>query len=286
MSMNRQAELAAAVVATCLMLAPSVVRAQKMGMRPAGAPPPVSATAASSAAAHRAYSGSTHQSRNSSTSSASSSGSARLTGGGGQSRTSPRRADAGFGGSVALQNLLNITPNSGFDYEFVNSINTDLAAKALIDPVTQLEIAQATRLLRVTGGGFSGAYILGGGGYYIPSDSGEQPAPAAEDSEAQQAPGPQPQPQIIILQQAPQQSGQQVSGGQEEAATPAQDEVQFTLVLHSGKQIQTVAFTHTNDKIVYITPDGGRASIASGDLDADATVRVNEERGTLLQLPL
>ena len=284
MSMNRQAGLAAAVIATCLMLAPSVVRAQKLGTRPSGAPPPVLAPAASSVPAHRAYSGSSHQARNNSTSSASSGGSARLTSGGGPSRTSPRRADADFGGSAALQNLLNITPNSGFDYEFVNSINGDLAAKALIDPVTQLEIAQAARLLRVTGGRFSGAYILGEEGYYVPSDSGEQPAPAAEDSETQQAPG--PQPQIIILQQAPQQSGQPVSGGPEEAVTPVQDEGKFTLVLHSGKQIQTVAFTHTSDKIVYITPDGGRASIASGDLDADATMRVNEERGTLLQLPL
>jgi hypothetical protein len=286
MSITRQAGLAVAVVAAFLVLAPSAVRAQKMGMRPASASPPVSATAASSVAVHRVYSGSSHQARNNSTSSASSGGSARLTSGGGPSRTSPRRADADFGGSAALQNLLNITPNSGFDYEFVNSINGDLAAKALIDPVTQLEIAQAARLLRVTGGRFSGAYILGEGGYYVPSDSGEQPAPAAEDSETQQAPGPQPQPQIIILQQAPQQSGQPVSGGPEEAVTPVQDEGQFTLVLHSGKQIQTVAFTHTSDKIVYITPDGGRASIASGDLDADATVRVNEERGTLLQLPL
>jgi hypothetical protein len=79
-----------------------------------------------------------------------------------------RRADAsafdngGFGFSGAgtnLEQLLNITPNSGFNWEHVNAINQDLPLKALVDPVTQLEIAQAERLLRTTGGGVSGAYI-------------------------------------------------------------------------------------------------------------------------------
>jgi hypothetical protein len=41
-----------------------------------------------------------------------------------------------------------------------------------------------------------------------------------------------------------------------------------------------------NDQIVYITADGSRRTIAAADLDSDATVRINEERGTPLQLPL
>ncbi len=38
------------------------------------------------------------------------------------------------------------------------------------------------------------------------------------------------------------------------------------------------------DHIVYITADGTRRTIAVTDLDSDATVRVNQERGTTLQL--
>jgi hypothetical protein len=280
--MNRkcQAGLAVAIALGFLTVAPSAVRAQRTGMPPASSPRPALVPASSAVPAHRVPSGSADPAQTST------SVSARSTSVGGHRRTNPRRADAGLSSSAALQNLLNITPNSGFDYEFVNSINSDLAAKALIDPVTQLEIAQAARLLKATGGGLSGTYILGGGGYYVPPESGpesgDQP-PAAEDPDAQQAPA--PQPQIIIVQQSPQQNAEG-GGDAEDPAAPVPDEGQFTLVLHSGKQIQAVAFTHTNDKIVYITPDGGRASIASGDLDADATVRVNEERGTFLQLPL
>jgi hypothetical protein len=41
-----------------------------------------------------------------------------------------------------------------------------------------------------------------------------------------------------------------------------------------------------NGRIIYISNEGGRRTIALSDLDKSATVRVNEERGTPLQLPL
>jgi hypothetical protein len=209
------------------------------------------------------------------------------------SNTNTRHAaDAfGIGGGfpLSLQDLLNITPNSGFNWQFVNSINQDLPIKAFIDPVTQIEVAQAERLLGRTGGAFSGAYILGGGGYYVPpeSEEGAQGAEQAQSPESQPEQGSQPPSQIIVLQQAPVQQPPQPSGAQAaplEEELPAQGE--FTLVLRNGKQVETVAFTRANDKIVYITPDGGRLTIAATDLDADATVRINQERGTPLQLPL
>jgi hypothetical protein len=193
-------------------------------------------------------------------------------------------ADAfGFGGGfpLSLQDLLNITPNNGFDWQYVNSINQDLAIKALIDPVTQLEVAQAERLLRSTGGVFGGAYIFGGGGYYVPPEAEEGAQPQEEAPEAQPTQG--PQPQIIVLQQAP---AQQAAPQTPPPEQPLPDRGPFTLVLRSGKEIQAVAFTHSKGRIVYITPDGGRLSIAAAELDPAATMRINEERGTPLQLPL
>jgi hypothetical protein len=71
---------------------------------------------------------------------------------------------------------------------------------------------------------------------------------------------------------------------QEEPSLP--DEGQFTLVSNDGSRIDAVAFTHANDTIVYITTDGGRRTIAANEVDADSTVRVNQERGTPLQSPL
>jgi hypothetical protein len=70
----------------------------------------------------------------------------------------------------------------------------------------------------------------------------------------------------------------------EEASLP--DIGQFVLVLRDGKQIDAVAFTHSGDRIVYITSDGARRTIAAADLNTDETVRINQERGTPLQLTL
>ena len=67
---------------------------------------------------------------------------------------------------------------------------------------------------------------------------------------------------------------------------PLPDVGQFTLVLQNGLQLQAVGFMRVKDRIVYITADGSRRTIAVADLNSDATVRVNEERGTPLQLPL
>jgi hypothetical protein len=80
-------------------------------------------------------------------------------------------------------------------------------------------------------------------------------------------------------------SAASASEASEEAAY-LPDEGQFTLVLNDGRWIEAVAFTHSNDTIVYITTAGSRYTIAANELDSDSTLRVNQERGTPLQSPL
>lgn len=197
-----------------------------------------------------------------------------------------RRAEnaSGFGGApVDLQQLLNITPTNGFDWQYVNSINRDLPLKAIVDPVTQLEIAQAEHLLRAGGGQFSGAYILGGGyGYYMPQEAAE--AEASANGEEMQAVGQESsestQPRVIVLQQKA-----AASQAQESAPPTIPDEALLTLVLRDGQKIQAIAFTVVDAQIVYITPDGARKTIGIAELDSAATVRLNQENGTPLQLP-
>lgn len=197
-----------------------------------------------------------------------------------------RHRENGFalGGAPAdLQQLLNITPTNGFDWQHVNAINRDLPLKAIVDPVTQLEIAQAERLLRTSRGQFSGAYILGGGyGYYVPEQAaGEQSAPLAEQPppEAQES-AEAAQPRVIVLQQKADKNDAQTS-------TPPTlpDQGPLTLVLRDGRKIEAIAFTRVSGKIVYITPGGNRATIDAADLDSAATVRLNQQNGTQLQLP-
>jgi hypothetical protein len=181
----------------------------------------------------------------------------------------------GFSGDpLSVQDLLNPFPGFGFNFEHLSALNQDLAIKALIDPATQARLAVAQRLLRASR--FSpGFFLLDGGGSYV--------VPVGEDQQPQAQ-----QPIIIVQQPAPQQAVEQpsVESTPVEAAAPIPDEGEFTLVLRSGKQLQAAAFTRMSDKIVYITPDGGRRTVAVGDLDSDATQRLNQERGVPLQLSL
>ena len=164
----------------------------------------------------------------------------------------------------------------------INDLNDiadqDLLLKAAIDPATQWRLATAERLLRDTRGffpGFGGFLLDGGGSYVVPEDAAGANQP------------PQQAPQVIVVQ-APPAPQPAVQPSQESAAVtpaPLPDVGSFTLVLHDGKQIQAVAFSRIKDRIAYITPDGGRRTIEAADLDSDATVSVNQDRGTPLQLP-
>lgn len=144
--------------------------------------------------------------------------------------------------------------------------NADLGTRGLFGPPRRRR-PPATR--------FSPGYFLfldGGGAYYL-SETADQ----------------SPQDQVAAEQPPEQQA--EVAGAppftpESEASAPLPDEGEFTLVLHNGTQIEAVAFTHVNDKIVYITPAGGRRTVAVAEVDSNATERVNQDRGTPLQLPL
>lgn len=185
----------------------------------------------------------------------------------------------GSGTLFSLQDLLNPVPGLGFDYAHLAAINRDLGIKAVIDPATQWRLAVAERVLRDTGGlaPTGGFFLLDGGVTYVVPVEAASPQP------------PQQQPQIIVLQQAPataQPSPQPTPAVVPEAAAPLPDVGSFTLILRNGTKIQTVAFTRMNDRIVYITADGIRRTMALSDLDSEATMRINEERGTPVRLPL
>ena len=177
-------------------------------------------------------------------------------------------------------------PGSGLGINGINSITVpgNLGVEAAIDPATQWNLALTERLLR--GGGLlagGGYYLLSGGGAYaLPADSidTDQTVQPQQQSGANQA-----SPQVIVLQQAPsQQALPQSREGSAGAALP--DVGQFTLVLQNGNQIQAVAFTRMNDRIIYVTNDGSRRTIALNEIDTNATIRLNQERGTPLELPL
>ncbi|MGB9069632.1 MAG: hypothetical protein WCC21_13770, partial [Candidatus Acidiferrales bacterium] len=186
------------------------------------------------------------------------------------------------GTPVSFEQLLNPVPGLGFDYHHLSVINQDLGIKALIDPATEWKIAEARRVLhgsRFSGPGF---YIFDGGSYYPVSDDSSDATVQTADSD----PSAQQQPQVIVVQAPPSQQADENSSTPEPFEEPIPDVGQFTLVLRNGRQLEAVAFSHVNDEIIYITTDGSRRSFPATDLNSDATVQINVERGTPLQLPL
>ena len=204
-------------------------------------------------------------------------------------------ADLVGSNGLSVQQILNPFPSYGFDFEHLAAIHKDDDIKALIDPATQAKLALAERRMRrrpKTGNGF--IFLDGGGAYVLPVDPGADANPDADAQAAQDQGQDQGHGQN---QGAPQERAQQGSQRPEQAepndARLAQeqseslpDEGEFTLILRSGQEIEAVAFTRVDDRIVYITTGGGRHTLAIRELDVDATVRLNQERGTPLQIPL
>jgi hypothetical protein len=182
----------------------------------------------------------------------------------------------GVGGAGALGGL---TPGVGFNnFGNFSAANQDLWIKAAIDPATQWRLFERRRFHGNAGFG-AGFYLLDGG-YYEPYEPTAEPAEAGEQAPAQeQQGGPSERESAEAGPPAQQQPAS-------EASAPVEDVGQFVLVLRNGTQIQTVAFTRANNHIVYVTTDGLRRTLALADLDTGATIRINEERGTPLQIQL
>src|ERR1700741_5424885 len=204
-------------------------------------------------------------------------------------------ADLVGSNGLSVQQILNPFPSYGFDFEHLAAIHKDDDIKALIDPATQAKLALAERRRRrrpKTGNGF--IFLDGGGAYVLPLDPGADVNPDADGQDAQDQGQDQGQGQNQGAAQERAQQGSQQSGPAEsndarlaqEQSESLPDEGEFTLILRSGQEIEAVAFTRVNDRIVYITTGGGRRTVALREVDVDATVRLNQERGTPLQIPL
>jgi hypothetical protein len=166
-------------------------------------------------------------------------------------------------------------PGLGFDYAHLAAINSGAGVRALIDPVTQHELALALAIRRQAPVGFTAfpGFFPG----FIP----------ATDQAAAQ-------PTIVVVQQPAAPDAQSSDRGRAQepeprSATPvvepARDAGDFVLVRRDGGLLFAVAYRQGVDRITYITKEGVRRGLALADLDVDATVSMNEERGTPLQFP-
>jgi hypothetical protein len=172
-------------------------------------------------------------------------------------------------------------PGLGFDYPHLAAINRNLETRALIDPVTQQRLALARQIRRET-----------------PAMPVIPFFPMAPQVIVVQSP-----PPVIVLQQGAQEAdeGPIMRAERVRAATrereaemeaPAVRAVEphrvleeYVLVRKDGGVIHMVAFSARDGRIIYITREGLRRSVALAELDREATILQNEERGAEVKLP-
>ncbi len=174
------------------------------------------------------------------------------------------------GTPIPLGQLLNPTPGLGFDFTHLAAINSDLAVRAIIDPLTQHELALALQLPQVQPGAFYAGYPAYGG--YVESQAATTPS----------------QPQIIVLQQPAPRAVAAAPAPAPQAAAPPPPPLPplgaLLLVQRNGKVIRAVAFSEEGRNIVYITSNGRRRTIAVDQLNVKATEERNAEHGTIIHL--
>ena len=166
-------------------------------------------------------------------------------------------------------------PGQGFDFAHLAAINSGAGVRALIDPVTQHQLALLRDIRRES-----------------PRTTGF--LPGFFSGFEQSVPEPS-QPTIIVVPQAAAPADQYPERSRAtsteaplvsmQSVEPSHDAGDFVLVRRDGGLLFAVAFTQGGGRITYITRDGVRRGLMLADLDVAATVSMNEERGTPMQFP-
>lgn len=190
----------------------------------------------------------------------------------------PSASSSVAGASSSVETLLNgnyPVPGFGFDYTHHAAVNRDLATRALIDPVTQAQLNLARQIRRETPLTPVGSVIFNSTQVVVV-----------------------PQPPIVIIQEAQQPVEPPVRieptryTAPEPSSVPAtvvnepqRDLTEIVFIRRNGSLVFAIAYTASTDRITYVTRDGLRRTLLLTELDHDATVNFNEERGTSLRLP-
>lgn len=166
-------------------------------------------------------------------------------------------------------------PGFGFDYTHFAAVNRNLGVRALIDPVTQHQLALARAIRRET--------PVGAVPIAFPAVVNNIQIVVMQ------------QPPVVILPQQTYDEPERVervryvepepaSAALREPA-PVAELGEIVLIRNDGTLVFAVAFSTHGDRLVYVTREGIRRSFLLRDLDMDATRQMNAERGTTLRLP-
>jgi hypothetical protein len=164
-------------------------------------------------------------------------------------------------------------PGFGFDFTHHAAVNRNLGVRAIIDPATQHQLALARAIRRETP--------------VFPTV-----LPFVVNTNVNQIFITTPPPVVIVQQPAvvevPVERAERAETVRTESAPapqPVAELGELVLIRNDGRVVFAVAYSVVNGRLVYVTREGLRRSFPLAELDADATLQMNEERGTSLRLP-
>lgn len=192
-----------------------------------------------------------------------------------------RDVPAGVLGTASVESLLQTAPGLGFDFTHQAALDRNLDVRALIDPVTQHRLALARQIRRETPRvGFGVPFVFTPIQIVIIQ-----------------------QPPILLMQQAPveyearadlvraseaaarREPPSELAPSAVEPPPPLPPLGELILIRTDGRLLFAVAVSFGRERVIYISPEGIRRTVALAEIDLDATLRFNEERGSRLSLP-
>jgi len=186
---------------------------------------------------------------------------------------------AALSGGATVRTLLSGSypvPGLGFDFAHHAALHRNLERQALIDPLTQQRLALAREIRRETPlAPFAPVFFP-----VMPVIVVQSPPPVIV---LQQAAAPEPVAEELLA--AVKQIREEIQPPAPPVEPPRVLE-EFVLVRRDGAVLYAVAFSAQRERLIYITREGHRRSLLLAELDAEATLRLNEERGAVVRVPL
>jgi hypothetical protein len=164
-------------------------------------------------------------------------------------------------------------PGLGFDYTHLAARERNIGVRALIDPVTQHQLALERQARRAVP-------AIAAPAIFIPISNVVIVQP----------------PPVVVVESPPVAQAPTPAAGAEEPAkkypeeaaaavsAPPRELEEILLIRRDGSALKVVAFSANATRLTYVTRDGARRSLALAELDLEATTLANEERGVVLRI--
>lgn len=186
-------------------------------------------------------------------------------------------------------------PGLGFDFTHHSAVNRNLATRALIDPITQHRLDQARRIRREAPalGAVIPAVINNLQIVVVQSppivilpvaDEADEEADARRRSRRARERAREEEAEEDATRARAAEAPRAAASAERAPAAPPREVGDMVLIKRDGGLVFAVAYVVRGERVVYVTREGQRQSIALSHLDFEATRDMNESLGTTVKL--